>query len=159
MPIQPPWIKVSQPGLEMLMSYAEWMETPPVMRLWLLCQARMRGNGHAVFDRDALAIELGTGGKNRDGSLKPVKPLSERNIRANANRLIDGGYLLEMETRRGSASTPAMVCFVVPGDIAEAAYKLPGYNRPCPIHGDFKRSYRRVNVVTGELEEWQTIAA
>jgi hypothetical protein len=159
MPIQPPWIKVSQPGLESLMTYAEWMDTPPLMRLWMLAQSSMRGNGHAVFDRDALAIKLGSYGKDADGLPRSVIPLSARNINENADRLIDGGYLLERKTRRASPHNPAMICVVVPGDIAEAPYRLPGYSRPCPIHRDFKRSYRHIDARTGECDEWETEAA
>jgi hypothetical protein len=135
--VDAPWIAVSQPRLDDLMDYGEWLQTPPVMRLWILAQSRMLNNGHAVFDRQELLVSLGSGGLDyKTGELTPIVPLHESNFRLAARRLLNGGYCTEWKSSR-----TGKVCLVVSASIAQRGTTTSGSNKPCPIHKTWKRSY------------------
>jgi hypothetical protein len=137
-----PWIKVSQPGLQNLMTLTEWMQTPEVMRLWIAAQSRMYANGHAVFDRDELLILLGRGGSiDAHGQIEPIIPMHGRSLARLAKRLMDGGYLVELKSSRGSLAIPSKVCVVVSSNLAEMGRSVTGANKECPVHHTYASAF------------------
>jgi hypothetical protein len=134
--VKPPWIAVSQPELAQLMTVAEWLQTPPVMRLWIAAQSQMFNNGHAVFDRDELLVMLGSGGVDTEtGELRPIVPLNNHGLARNARRLVTGGYLTDWKSSRSSGK----VCFVVSANVAQMGKQ--GRNLECDVHHTYARLY------------------
>jgi hypothetical protein len=134
--LQLPFVMVSQPALKDLMTFEEWLNTPPVWRLWTSALSRMNNGGHAVFDRGELMMTLGSGGviDKHTGELSPIVPMSPRQLQRLGKRLIDGGYAADVKSLGGS------VCVQVNGAVAQQGRHVGG-SWKCEVHRTYKRAY------------------
>ena len=130
-----PFVAVSQPALKGLMSFEEWLETPPVWRLWTLALSTMNNGGHAVFDTTELLFQLGKGGINRDtGEIVPIVAITDRSLRTLGKRLMDGGYAADVKSSRGET------CVLVNAAVAQKSVRVGGSFK-CSVHRSWKRDY------------------
>ena len=137
--LQLPFIMVSQPALKGLMTYEEWLSTPPVWRLWTSALAHMNNAGHAVFDRNELLVTLGTGGVDKStGELTPIKPMGTRQLERLGKRLVNGAYAADFKSLGGS------VCVQVNAAVAQKGRHVGG-SWKCEVHRNYRRGYVEIN--------------
>jgi hypothetical protein len=131
-----PFVMVSQAALKDLMTFEEWMSTPPVWRLWTSALSRMNNGGHAVFDRAELMVKLGKGGQidRSTGELSPVVPLSPSQLQRLGKQLIGGGYAADVKSLAGS------VCVQVNSSVAQQGRHVGG-SWKCEVHRTYRRAY------------------
>lgn len=114
MPVEPPWVKVSQSACEQI---AFSLEQPLWLKMSLLAWARVPANGHARFQRGEL-VEL-MDGKCRQDIVRAIRVA------------IDKGFLHE-----GSCTE----CLMPPGDFVEMSW---GNGRKvCDIHTEGRKINR-----------------
>jgi hypothetical protein len=137
-----PFVAVSQPALKDLMTFEEWLNTPPVWRLWTLALATMNNGGHAVFERSKLLYDLGNGGVNvKTGEIEPIVPVSRAQFHRLSGRLVNGGYAVEVKSLGGS------VCVLVNSAVAQKNVHVGG-SWKCEVHRTYSRAYQTPDSAT-----------
>jgi len=103
--VEPPWVKVSRPFLDVL---AVELDQPLPLKVALLAYGRVEANGHAEFRR---------------GELAEITGKDRRNVSRAIRNAVQKGWLLE-----GSCTE----CLLPPGDYVEMSYGST--RKRCRVH-------------------------